>query len=69
MRKVEKLHQLGVDASEALRAAADVLVDSSIPFDRRIEAYRRCMDKHAQLATRFAQTSEKYVASQSATRS
>jgi hypothetical protein len=65
----EKLHQLGVDASEALRAAADVLVDSSIPVERRIEAYRRCMDQHAKLASKFAQASEKYVTSQSATRS
>jgi hypothetical protein len=39
----EKLHQCGVDASEALRAAADILTDSSIAFDRRLQAHRRCV--------------------------
>jgi hypothetical protein len=61
MPKDEKLHQLGVDASEALRAAADVLVDTSIPFDRRIEAYRRCTARHTMLSAKFAQMASRYI--------
>jgi hypothetical protein len=68
MPKDEKLHKLGVDASEALRAAADVLVDSSIPFDSRLEAYRRCIVQHAKLAAKFTQAGEKYITAQSASR-
>jgi hypothetical protein len=69
MPKDEKLHQLGVDASGALRAAADILTDDSIAFGSRLEAYRRCIVKHAKLAAKFTLAGEKYIASQSATRS
>ena len=67
MAKDEKLHQCGVDASEALRAAADILTDSSIALDRRLQAYKRCMDQHARLVAKFTQAAEKYGASQAAT--
>jgi hypothetical protein len=61
MAKDEKLHQCGVDASEALRAAADILMDSSIAFDRRLQAYRRCIAQHARLLAKFTQAAEKHI--------
>lgn len=57
----EKIRQIGVEAAEALRAAAEVLTDESIPLQRRIEAYRRCIGRHATLSGRLLQQGNRYI--------
>ncbi len=57
----DKIRRVGVDAAEALRAAAEVLTDESVPFERRVEAYRRCLARHAMLSAKFLQMGNRYV--------
>ena len=57
----DKIKRVGVDAAEALRAAAEVLTDESVPFERRVEAYRRCLARHAMLSAKFLQMGNRYI--------
>jgi len=57
----DKIQRVGVDAAEALRAAAEVLTDESVPFERRVEAYRRCLARHAMLSAKFLQMGNRYI--------
>jgi hypothetical protein len=57
----DKIQRVGVDAAEALRAAAEVLTDESVPFERRVEAYRRCLARHAMLSAKFMQMGNRYI--------
>ena len=61
MADEEKIQRVGVDAAEALRAAAEVLTDESVPFERRVEAYRRCLARHAMLSAKFLQMGNRYI--------
>jgi hypothetical protein len=63
----EKIQRVGVDAAEALRAAAEVLTDESVPFERRVEAYRRCLARHAMLSAKFLQMGNRYIMATSLT--
>jgi hypothetical protein len=61
----EKIQRVGVDAAEALRAAAELLADESIPFERRVEAYRRCIARHAMLSAKFLQMGNRFIMARS----
>ncbi len=63
----EKIQRVGVDAAEALRAAAELLTDESIPFERRVEAYRRCLARHAMLSAKFLQMGNRFIMARSLT--
>ena len=64
----ETIKRVGSDAADALRAAAEVLLDSSIPFERRIEAYRRCVLHHAMLSAKFTQMGSRHIMASSLAR-
>jgi hypothetical protein len=58
--------RLGIEASEALRAAADMLTDESIPHDQRLDAYCRCLLRHKELSEEFVKLSDECLKEQSA---
>lgn len=63
----EKIQRVGTDAAEALRAAAELLTDESVPFERRVEAYRRCIARHAMLSAKFLQMGNRFIMTRSLT--
>ncbi|MBL9162483.1 MAG: hypothetical protein JNL18_07125 [Planctomycetaceae bacterium] len=65
MVEQEKIERIGLDAADALRAAAALLTDASVPFERRIEAYRRCIARHAMLSAKFLHLGNRYILSMS----
>ena len=52
---------MGIKAAEALRAAADMLTDESIPHDQRLDAYCRCLVRHKELSEQFVKLSDEYL--------
>lgn len=59
--------RLGIEASEALRKAAEMLTDESIPHDQRLDAYCRCLLRHKELSERFVQLSDECLNARPAT--
>lgn len=61
----DKIQRIGTDAADALRAAAELLTDESVLFERRVEAYRRCITRHAMLSAKFLQMGSRFIMARS----
>ena len=61
----DKIQRIGTDAADALRAAAELLTDESVPFERRVEAYRRCITRNAMLSAKFLQMGNRFIMARS----